>query len=430
MRRVYELYGQGQSIRAIAGELGISRNTVRKYLRSDGVPKEKPRPGRESKLTPYLEHVQVRVAEGVTNCVVLLREIEALGYKGKYTTLKDYVAARRQPRQPKATVRYETAPGEQAQIDFGIYRYQGADGSVQRVYAFVMVLAWSRAMYVEFIARADLASFLRCHWNALGYFGGVPDRCLYDNAKVVVLGRDEAGNPMHPPEFIDFALRAGFAIQLCRPYRAQTKGRVESGIKYVRGNLWPTVRFHDLDDLNRQAQVWLDTVANVRVHGTTGKRPVDQLRAERPCLHALPQTERIEPYLWQVRKVGRDGFVRFERASYGVPWQWAGREVQVRQREELIEIWAEHERLAVHPRSTRKGERFALPGQWAGLGQPESRPTREPLAVQLPMIEVQRRSLDSYEALLEGQQATRSLGARQAAPAGGAACASALGVSR
>ncbi len=400
VRRVYELHGQGQSIRAIAGELGISRNTVRKYLRSETVPREKSRPGRESKLTPYLEHVQARLAEGVTNCVVLLREIRALGYEGEYTILKDYVAPRRQPRQPKATMRYETLPGEQAQVDFGTYHYQGAEGSVHRVYAFVMVLAWSRAMYVEFIARADLGSFLRCHWNALSYFGGVPERCLYDNAKVVVLGRDETGDPIHPPEFLDFALRAGFAIQLCKPYRAQTKGRVESGIKYVRGNLWPTVRFHDLDDLNRQAQVWLDTVANVRVHGTTAKRPVDQLEAERSCLHPLPQAARVEPYLWQARKVGRDGFVRFGRASYGVPWQWAGREVQVRQREELIEIWAEEERLAVHPRATRNGERFALPGQWVGLSQVEGRPVREPLALQLPTIEVQRRSLDSYEALL------------------------------
>jgi len=400
MRRVYELHGQGRSIRGIAQELGISRNTVRKYLRSETVPKQKARPRGESVLGPYVEHIEGRLAEGVFNCVVLLREIRELGYEGNYTVLKDYVAPRRQPKQGQATVRFETDPGEQAQVDFGTYHYQGSDGRVHRVFAFVMVLSWSRAMYVEFVARADMGSFLSCHWHGLSFFGGVPERCLYDNAKLVVLGRDAAGNCIHPTEFIDFALRAGFHPQLCRPYRAQTKGRVESGIKYVRGNFWPGARFRDLEDLNRQAQVWLATVANVRVHGTTGKRPQDELGLERPHLHALPAAARIEPYLWQTRKAGRDGFVRFQGASYGVPWQWAGKEVQVREHDNVVELWAGQERLALHPRATAKGQRFVLPGQWAGLSQAQSRPIKEPLALQLPSVTVQQRSLDSYEALL------------------------------
>jgi transposase len=400
VRRLYELHGQGKSIRGMAAQLGISRNTVRKYVRSEVVPREKVRPKRVSKLEPYEGHIQARLAEGVSNCVVLLREIRALGYRGGYTILKDYVQPRRRPGQPAATVRFETEPGEQAQVDFGTFRYRRDDGSTHQVYAFVMVLSWSRAMYVEFVTQADLATFLRCHWNAFTFFGGVPAKCLYDNAKVVVLGRDEAGNPVHPVEFLDFALRTGFAIQLCRPYRAQTKGKVESGIKYVRGSLWSTLRFRDLADLNVQARQWLDGVANVREHGTTGQRPLDRLVAERRCLRSLPAGERIEPYLWSTRQVGRDGFVRFEKAVYGVPWQWAGTQVQVRDRGGIVEVWSGQERLAVHPRATRPGERFVLPGQWAGLDPGESRPGKEALAWQVPSIEVERRALASYEALL------------------------------
>ena len=170
---------------------------------------------------------------------MLLSELRALGYGGGYTILKDYVQPRRRRRQPRATVRFETGPGEQAQVDWGSLAYIAQDGRKRRVWAFVMVLSWSRAIYVEFVRRADVATFMRCHVNAFEYFGGVPRRCLYDNAKVVVAGRDDAGRPEWNSRMLDFALRVGFEMRLCRPYRAQTKGKVESGVKYVRRNLWP-----------------------------------------------------------------------------------------------------------------------------------------------------------------------------------------------
>ncbi len=172
--------------------------------------------------------------------MVLLREVRARGYSGGYTILKEYVQPRRRRRQPRATVRFETGPGEQAQVDWGRLSYITEDGRKRRVWAFVMVLSWSRALYVEFVRRADVATFMRFHVNAFEYFGSVPRRCLYDNAKVVVLGRDDAGRPEWNSRMLDFALRVGFEMRLCRPYRAQTKGKIESGVKYVRRNLWPT----------------------------------------------------------------------------------------------------------------------------------------------------------------------------------------------
>ena len=204
---------------------GVSRNTVRRYLRSRGVPQAKPRAKRGSKLDPYTEYIDTRLSEGLENCVVLLREIRGLGYPGGYSTLKSYVHPRRRQRQPKATVRFETGPGEQAQVDWGSFSYITEDGRRRRMWAFVMVLGFSRAVYVEFVRRADVATFIRCHLNAFEYFGEVPSRCLYDNAKVVVIGRDDEDRPEFNSRMEDFALRLGFELRLCRPYRAQTKGK-------------------------------------------------------------------------------------------------------------------------------------------------------------------------------------------------------------
>jgi transposase len=393
-------------VRRIARVLRISRNSVRRYLRSPGVPQPKARAPRGSKVDPYAAYVRERVAGGLDNCVVLLRELRARGYTGSYTVLKDFVQPLRQrrPAAAVATMRYETAPGEQAQVDFGHCTYQVAPDEARGIWVFVVVLSWSRAMYVEFVRRADVATFLRCHVRAFTALGGVPQRCLYDNPKIVVLDRDEAGRPVWNPRFLDFALRVGFDAQLCHPYRPQTKGKVESGVGYVKGNFWPTARFVDDADLNRQAQTWVDTVANVRVHGTTRERPIDRLARERPHLRALPEAPRLRPFLREERKVGRDGYVRWDGAWYGVLWTWAGKAVQLEATDTTVEVWAGEQRLAVHPRATKAGQRFTVPGQWAGLpaGAAEGRRARrEPLAVQLPTVVVEARPLAVYAAAAE-----------------------------
>ena len=171
MKEPYEMKGQGRSIRGIATELRISRNSVRKYLRSPGVPKEKRRRRRGLKLDPYTEYIDGRLSDGLENCVVLLRELRVRGYRGGYTILEEYVQPRRRRRQPQATMRFETGPGEQAQVDWGSLSYITGDGCKRRVWAFVMVLSWSRAIYVEFVRRADVATFMRCHISAFEYSG-------------------------------------------------------------------------------------------------------------------------------------------------------------------------------------------------------------------------------------------------------------------
>ena len=188
--------------------------------------------------------------------------------------------------------------------------YVAEDGRKGRVWAFVMVLGYSRAIYVEFVRPADVATFMRCHVNAFEYFGGVPRRCLYHNAKVVVVGRDESGRPKWNSRMPDFALRVGFELSVFRPYRAQTKGKVESRVKYVRRNLWPSVCFSDDDHLNRQGLGWCETVANERVHGMTRQRPKALRAKEQPQLLVLPERPGLTPYLRGERKLGRDGYVQ------------------------------------------------------------------------------------------------------------------------
>ena len=402
MKQLYELKGEGHSIRGIARELSISRNTVRRYVRSPGVPKPRSRSKRGSKLEPYTEYIDRRLSEGLDNCVVLLREISELGYNGSYPTLTSYVKPRRRPRQPKATMRFETEPGEQAQVDWGVFSYRAENGGRRRMWGFVMVLGYSRAIYVELVRRADVATFIRCHINAFEYFGGVPRRCLYDNAKVVVVERDEEGRHEWNSRLLDFAGRVGFELRLCRPYRAQTKGKVESGVKYVRNNFWPSARFTDDSDLNRQAIEWCDIVANERVHGTTDEIPKRMLEVERSSLGVLPDRSGLGVYLREDRKVGRDGYLNWNGSWYGVPWSWAGSVVQVGVNAGTVEIWSGSERLAIHPRAHRPRQRLTLPGQWKGLVNGDTRPRREAIAVQMSAQQVESRPLDVYEILAGG----------------------------
>ena len=336
----------------------------------------------------------------MTNCVVLLRELRAQGYTGSYSLLKEHVQAAATSTARAADGALRDGSGRAGAGRLRLFRYQTPDGGTRAIWAFVLVLSWSRVLYVEFIRRADLPTFLRCHVHAFERLGGLPRRCLYDNTKLVVLERNAAGEPLWNTRFLDFAHRLGFDPRLCQPYRAQTKGRVESGVKYVRANFWPTARFTDLAELNQQAQAWTSGIANVRIHGTTHEPPIDRLAQEEPYLLPLPSPEQLAPFLREERTVGRDGFVAWERAWYGVHWRWVGQTVLVQADHDLVQLFVGDQRLALHPRATQRGQRLVQPGQWAGLPRGDGRPRPEPLAVQVPGVEVEQRSLAVYDALV------------------------------
>jgi len=391
-----DLHRQGLSIREIARRTGISRNTVKKALSQQRLWSYKPRIPVGSKLDPFKPYIEERIAVGVTNAIRLFAELRQMGYTGGYTLVRQYLQPRRQAAKPVATVRFETKPGEQAQVDFGVFAYEHG-GKRSRYYAFVLVLSYSRMLYVEFVEHQDLSTLIRCHINAFESLG-IPRVVLYDNMKTVVTGRDEEGKVQVNPRFAEFALAVGFTPRACRPYRPQTKGRVERSVRYLRQNFWPGRTFASLSDLNQQAAAWCKE-ANQRIHGTTGQRPCDLWEEE-------PLTQVWDPLLasrfaLEERKVGRDGFVQFGGSRYGVPWQHAGQMVQVRETAAYIEILFKNERIAVHPKALYPKSTLPIPGQYDGLSTASARSDAGKVALQVEGPDVLVRPLTVY-ATFEG----------------------------
>ncbi len=292
--RVLAKHGKG--VREIAREIGVSRNTVRRYLRDPEAARYRARPPRPSKLAPFEGYIADRIASAAPErleATVLLRELRERGYAGGYSILKEHLARLRPPAVPEPVVRFETAPGEQMQVDWAVIR-RGAD----RLSVFVATLGWSRAAYVEFVPDERLETLLACHEHAFLAFGGVPREVLYDNMRTVVLERDRYGRGGHRfhPGFLDFARHCGFRPRLCQPYRAQSKGKVERFIRYLRGGFWVPLASRmaaeglvvDGAAANLAVGRWLREVANARVHGTTGEVPAVRLEAERGGFGQIP----------------------------------------------------------------------------------------------------------------------------------------------
>jgi len=286
---------QGKSIREITRLLEVSRNTVRRYLRSEGLPHYE-RGARPSKLDRYKQYVAERVKAAAPEWIpatVLLRELRALGYPGGISILKDHLATLRPVAKPEPLIRFETEPGRQMQVDFATIR-RGGD----RLSAFIATLGWSRAAYVEFVSDERLETLLGCHERAFYYFGGIPREVLYDNMRTVVTDRDRYGPGLHRYNrtFLDFAHHHGFVPRLCRPYRAKTKGKVERFIRYLRASFYvplasqlsPEGLTVDRDTANARVGTWLREVANARVHATTGEVPLVRLEQERERLQPIP----------------------------------------------------------------------------------------------------------------------------------------------
>jgi transposase len=281
------LQKQGHSVREIARLTGHSRNTVRKLLRATRVPVPAPR-SRASKLDDYKAYLTERWQAHGLSAVRLVPEIRTKGFTGSTQIVRRFLHGLKAARHTDQTltVRFETPPGEQAQCDWAeVGRYPQPDGTSARVYAFVMVLGYSRYLYVEFTRSMTLATLIRCHQNAFAFFGGWPRRILYDNMRQVVVGPERIN-----ARFLDFTRHHGFEVKRCRPYRPRTKGKVARSVAYLRDSFLNGRTFTGLDDLNAQGRHWLGTVANTRIHATTRARPCDRLLDETltPCsgLHA------------------------------------------------------------------------------------------------------------------------------------------------
>ena len=403
---IHQLREQGESITAIARRSGLDRKTVRKYLqRGLEGPRYGPRAPRPRVIDPYREYLRERLSRyPKLTAMRLLREIRELGYRGGRTAVTDYVAAMR----PRVAVgfehRFETPAGHQAQVDFAQFKVVFTQDAqrVQAVWLFSMVLGYSRYVYARFVRRQDLHSVVRCHLEAFAELGGVPREVLYDRMKTAVLGEDEEGQVRYHPTLLDLAGHFGFRPRACAPYRAKTKGKVERVFRYVREDFFLGTEFGDLEDLNAQLGHWRTTVANRRVHGTTGRRVDEAFAEERPRLGALP----AHPYtavLRLERRLSRDGMVSVDGNAYSVPDTLARRTVEVHRLAAHLHIYDAGELVAVHPVLEGHGQRrvAAEHRRWPPPGtSPPSRhklPALAPLG--LPGERVTQRPLAVYDAL-------------------------------
>ncbi|BAO90398.1 putative membrane protein [Caballeronia cordobensis] len=286
---------RGTAVREIARQTGLSRNTVRRYLRDEQARRYKPREPRAAKLDPFKDYLLERVAAARPHWIpatVLLRELQEAGYAGGISQLKAFLAPHKHP-EAEPVVRFETPPGKQMQADLTVIR-RGRG----RLLALVATLGYSRASFVRFTAREDAATLCECLREALVYFGGTPEHVLFDNAKSVVIERDVFGVGEHRwnPQLLALAETYGFTPKVCRPYRAKTRGKVERFNRYLKESfvvpLAATLKSSglklDVETANAHLGRWLSEVANVRRHATTGERPAVLLDAERAALLPLP----------------------------------------------------------------------------------------------------------------------------------------------
>ena len=406
VQEIEELKRQGLSIRAISRLTGYDRKTISRYLlHPEGAPVYGPRAKQAGKLDFFQPYLQERMKAGVWNARVLLRELRERGYTGGYTLLTDWLRPQRQSAQTNAVRRFETPAGKQGQVDWGHLGTLEVDGQERKLWGFTFTLGHSRAMMSEATLDQKLGTLLRMHEEAFRQLGGVPEEILYDRMKTVWLETDERGEIVWHPVFLDFARYWGFTPRLCRPYRAQTKGKVESGIKYVRRNFLCGLQGREpggLSDLNAQLRAWVWEVANQRVHGTTHELVAGRWNTEQLSLQPL---DGRPPYPYvddELRKVARDAYVSWDGSRYSVPWNYVGRQVWVRECSGSVEVHFGQQRIAVHGQAGRKHAVITEPEHHRGIPLGARQDHKILIRIQdtAPVVEI--RSLAVYESAAMG----------------------------
>ena len=407
MDEINELKRSGMSIVAISNLTGYDRKTIRKYLLKSTPPLYAVRPSATSKLEPFKPYLNERLKAGVWNAQVLLRELRERSYQGGYTILKDWLKPQRESATMVAVRRFETPPGRQAQVDWGHLGSLAGHGEERRLWGFAITLGYSRMMVAEAATDQKLGTLLRMHEMAFRQWGAVPEEILYDRMKTVWAGTDERGEIIWNAAFFDFARYWGFTPRLCRPYRAQTKGKIESGVKYIRRNFLCGLLGREpssLADFNAELRRWVAEVANQRVHGTTREQVL--LRFDEDQFAMQPVNQRADyPYLEDdPRRVARDAYVAWKGSRYSVPWEYAGRQVQVRECGTDLEVFCGADRIATH--AVADGHHSVITNRRHHEGIPLGAKTtgKTLVHIQQSAPTVEQRSLSAYESLAGGVQ--------------------------
>ena len=367
----------------IAAQLGVHPKTVSRALKGGNAPKGT-RPARGSKLDPFRGQVDQLLAEGVWNAVVILREIQANGYTGGQTVLRQYVGPKRVLRTSKATVRFETEPGRQLQSDWSVVTTQ-IDGQPVKVHFIVNQLGYSRRFHFWCADCEDAEHTYEGLIRSFEYFRGVPHDVLVDNQKAAVLQPSGPGTPPRFNErFLDLAGHYGFTPRACRPYRARTKGKDERMVGYIQQHFFVRYRaFESWAHLNQQAERWLAEEADQRVHGTVKEVVAERFVRERPTLGPLP-AQRYDTAYHETRHVAWDGYIEVRGNRYSVPAALVGQPVTVRlSLDDLVRVYAGERLVASHSLQPARQGWVTLPEHHAALWE--------------KTLGVERRPLDVYE---------------------------------
>ncbi|URT69030.1 IS21 family transposase [Cytobacillus firmus] len=389
---IKEMYKRGMSISDIARELKMDWKTVKKYISSATVPTGKKRK-RSSKLDAFKDYIDRRMMEDqVFNSEKILSEIKALGYQGGKTILKDYMQPFRKQAKKKYTVRYETLPGQQMQVDWKEVGEVILDGRKVKLSMFVGILGYSRMKYAAFTLSQDQEHVMQCLINSFKYLGGVPSSVLFDNMRTVTDGRDQ-GIVKWNKRFSEFAAYYGFIPKACRPYRAQTKGKVERAIQYIMNNFYNGTKFESLEELNQLLFRWLDAVGNRKRNETTGYSPQERWTEEK--LQPIHDKKEYDTSYISFRKVHWDSSFSYKGEHWILSSKYAGKEILVK--ESLagsIKIFYQGEEIGIQQRRKK-----IIPFS-------EKIKKKQTVVVGAPQpvsVEVDTRSLSIYDEFTKGE---------------------------
>lgn len=414
--KIHTLANKDYSERQVARKTGISRTTIRKYLQNpERVTEKSQRKPRSSKLDPFGPHIESWLEEDpLYSATWIYDRLQPMGFTGSYEIVKRYVHALKEKKQKVAYLRFETEPGYQAQVDFGEFQVEEADGSLHKYYLFAMILGYSRKLYAELIETCDLVTFLDCHLRAFEVFGGVPQEILYDRMKNVFIGK-LAGKNQFNPTLLSFALHYGFTPAVAPAYAAWVKGKVERPFRFIREGFWRGYGFTYLESANLALHAWL-AQKDQRVHGTTHEVVASRFLREKPCLLSLPPRPFDTSYR-VYRKVYKDCTVRFEGNSFVVPHLYVGHKLVLRVKENVMRIFADDVQITIYTIPEGRGHLVQHKRFYQALrqdhemnkrkyhhsarGKARAKRTIWPRKPRYE-LEVEVRPIQAYEAILEG----------------------------
>jgi transposase len=344
---IHTLFKKGYSKARISRELGVSTKTIRKVLKSKESGEEeiikKPHP---SVLDQHEEFIEIQRGKGLSKQRIYQDLFSMKGFTGSYSTVRDYIT-RLEHRPPKAYMVLSALPGEEAQVDFGYIGTLKVQGKPRKVWIFIMSLSYSRLMHVSITLGQSVQTFIQCHTAAFNYFGGVPETVKIDNLKAGII-ETNFYEPIVQRTYAAYASHYGFWPQPCRIYTPTDKGKIEANIKYVKNNCFKGRDFADIQEAQLFLENWLDTTANVRMHGTIKKRPQELFDAKEKCaLKPLP-SEEFTFSKSAVAKIHPNCHIAYAANYYSAPHEYIGCEVDVIEINNLLKIYFKGKEIALH----------------------------------------------------------------------------------